>query len=743
MLQASSVLGPSRLITIDSGFDEPVFGARQVYFLNIQKLARSNPLSRGNTNGRTYSLWSTISNTITSNGSHFYVVIDEAHRGMRNEGDRRTIVSRIINGQTGINPPAPTVWGISATPERFMAAIERWEVERTNKPVTVPLEDVRASGLLKDKIILDNPSAGQAEGDTTLTRAAVKQTLQFEEDWNKYALAQNEPPVLPVLVVQVPNTPSDGEMSEILGAVFGAWEGLKDRNVVNTFGEHTAISVAGHTIGYMAPQDIQDDLDVRVVLCKDAISTGWDCPRAEVLVSMRRAQDYTYIAQLIGRMVRTPLARRIATDQSLNDVHCYLPRFDSQQVQEIVTRFAEGRSDEPPVEVVTNAVRVWRNETLLPELFDMTQALPTYVVPGKIYRSQISRLTTLATLLSGDHIVEDALAQVRMQLNGVLAIQRQGLESDGTFEKALQRLRSLRVERSYALLAAESMDDLPPEVLYDMDRDDNNIEDLYRVAKRKLPEGVASSYWNDLVISQGDDDYDPIEAKAVTAALALHPEVIEAVEAAAEHQVRTWLRVHQPSISKLPDARKVVYEPVKRETREPELSDLVLPETKVVSDADERWAKHLLCDEKGEFPSALKGWERKVLVRELADNDLIGWYRNPTGGSSSLRVPYRSTQFDRAMYPDFILFHRTDEGVKASIVDPHGFHLSDASAKLKGLARYAEVHEAKFGRIEAVAEIDGVLLALDLRSAAIRGAIREVGEGGVRALFEGHAGRYS
>ena len=43
---------------------------------------------------------------------------------------------------------------------------------------------------------------------------------------------------------------------------------------------------------------------------KMALSTGWDCPRAEVMMSFRRAEDHTYIAQLLGRMVRTPLARR-------------------------------------------------------------------------------------------------------------------------------------------------------------------------------------------------------------------------------------------------------------------------------------------------------------------------------------------------------------------------------------------------------------------------------------------------
>ncbi len=743
MLSASTTLGPGRLTTIDAGFDQKAFEPRQVYFLNIQKLARSNPLSRNNSDGRTYSLWETIKNTIDSNGAHFYVVIDEAHRGMKSESDRETIVSRIINGQSGINPPAPIVWGISATPERFNVALSRWAIKRLNMPVDVPIDEVRNSGLLKDLIILDNPAAGQTEGDTTLTRAGVLQTLKFEEDWLAYAQAQSEPPVIPVFVVQVPNKPSDAELSEILGAIFGPWPGLKDKNVVNTFADHVAISVGGHTVGYMAPQDIQDDDEVRVVLCKDAISTGWDCPRAEVLVSLRRAEDATYIAQLIGRMVRTPLARRIPSDQTLNVVHCYLPRFDKKQVGIIVKRFSEGTGDDPPIDVITNPVRLWHNEAVPAEVFDLMTLVPTYMVPGRVYRTQIARLSTLATLLSGDHIVEDALAHVRIQMNGVLGTERAKLETDGSFAKGLKRIRSLKVERSYALLAAETMDDLPETAEYDVERDDNNIEDLYKVAKRKLPEGVASNYWNSLVEAQGDDDYDPTEAKAETAVLALHNQVIEAVEKASEAQVQAWLKAHQSSIAKLPDARKDAYEPVRRETRNPELTELELPDTKVIENNDQRWAKHLLADEKGEYPAPFKGWEAKVLAHELADADLVGWYRNPIGTKAALRVPYRGTQFEKPMYPDFVFFHQTDEGLKASIVDPHGFHLSDASAKLMGMAGYASDHGDVFDRIEAVVEIDGKLVALDLKSETVRDAVGRLNDGGVKELFEQLAGDFS
>lgn len=741
MLQASSGLTPSRLVTIDSSFDQETFDPARVYFLNIQKLARTNPLSRSNVDSRTYSLWETITNTIASNGAHFYVVIDEAHRGMKPETDRRTIVSRIINGQAGINPPAPIIWGISATPERFQQAIERWDVERNQKSVPVALDDVRSSGLLKDKIILDNPGPGQMQADTTLIRGAVAQVQRFQQDWAAYTSAQNEPPVVPVLVVQIPNKPSDSEVAEYVGAIFGEWPGLKDGNVVNTLSDHTALSVDGHTIAYLAPQDIQDDEDVRVVLCKDAISTGWDCPRAEVLVSLRKAVDYTYIAQLIGRMVRTPLARRIPTDETLNDVHCYLPQFSRAEVEAIVKRFTEGKSDEPPVEVITNPVRVWRNELMPSEVFELIAQLPTYVVPGRLYRTQIARLNTLATLLAGDHIVEDAVAQVRIHLNGVLVAQRQRLESDGTFERDYKRVHSLKVERTFALLAAESMDDLAEYESYELERDDNNVEDLFKVAVRRLPEGVAKYYWNSLLDDADADDFDPIGAKAETAVLALHQEVVEAVESAAEQLVRTWLREHQRSISKLPDAKKVHYEAVRRETRRPELTHLILPESRIVSES-ERWPLHVLAAEDGKFPAGIKGWEVKVLQKELADKDLVGWYRNPTAGNASLRVPYKGVQFDRSMYPDFVMFHQTDVGIRPSIVDPHGFHLSDAAGKLRGLAQYAKDHGDVFDRIESVVEISGKLLAIDLKSETVRDEIEKINDGTVKGLYEEFGGDY-
>ena len=94
-------------------------------------------------------------------------------------------------------------------------------------------------------------------------------------------------------------------------------------------------TLGARTVDWVYPESIQTDTEVRVVLAKEAISTGWDCPRAEVLYSERPAKDATHIAQIIGRMVRQPLAHRIATDDALNSVMCYLPLFDRKALTTI------------------------------------------------------------------------------------------------------------------------------------------------------------------------------------------------------------------------------------------------------------------------------------------------------------------------------------------------------------------------------------------------------------------------
>lgn len=87
---------------------------------------------------------------------------------------------------------------------------------------------------------------------------------------------------------------------------------------------------------------------------------------------------------------------------------------------------------------------------------------------------------------------------------------------------------------------------------------------------------------------------------------------------------------------------------------------------------------------------------------------------------------------------DFIIISRRDDGsLIASIVDPHGDHLADAKAKLRGLADYADRFGHRYVRIESIAKVmDGRLRSLDLLDAKVRDAVRKFEGGKVTVLYE-------
>ena len=71
------------------------------------------------------------------------------------------------------------------------------------------------------------------------------------------------------------------------------------------------------------------------VIIKQAIATGWDCPRASILVKLRENMDETFEIQTIGRIRRMPEAKHYG-----NDVldSCYLYTFDSKFTQGVKKR---------------------------------------------------------------------------------------------------------------------------------------------------------------------------------------------------------------------------------------------------------------------------------------------------------------------------------------------------------------------------------------------------------------------
>ena len=143
---------------------------------------------------------------------------------------------------------------------------------------------------------------------------------------------------------------------------------------------------------------------------KMSLSTGWDCPR-EVRCPFVGPRSY-YIAQLLGRMVRTPLARRIEADASLNDVHLFLPHYDQEAVN-IVIEDLKDVENVPPSETGTSRELVILNrQEGLEDVFEAMKELVTYRVNAVRKQSALRRLMGLGRGLTQDRIDEEAQKRV-------------------------------------------------------------------------------------------------------------------------------------------------------------------------------------------------------------------------------------------------------------------------------------------------------------------------------------------
>lgn len=766
LLEASDRLSISDLVVVQNTFQRDTFEPGKVYFLNTQKLSRSSLLVRGHDpddegiekegqmrlmpDSRSFTIWDTIQNTIEDPALTLYLVLDEAHRGMRaasGAGEKTTIVKRLING-SGSVPGIPVVWGISATVERFNAAIADMQGRATLPNVVVDPAKVQASGLLKDTIILDVPKeVGQF--DTVLVRRGTDKLKEISAAWASYAQQQGDANVvLPLMVLQVPNAPDHNEIGKALDTIFAQWPELPVDSVAHVFGEHTAQTFGRHTVPYISPERVQESTWVRILIAKDAISTGWDCPRAEVMVSFRPARDRTHITQLLGRMVRTPLARRIPGNDRLNSVDCLLPFFDEASVKDVAQALmsgGDGDAELPGRRVLINPVELKPNPAIPEAVWEKLLSLPSQTLP-KRHARPVKRLTSLAHELAADGLLEGAGKQAHAEMHKVL----DGARARYREEIASARKAVLTVEgRSITADLrgrAVSFDDFVEEADFAV------IDDAYNRAARAISPDLAKSYCDHIARTEGrhgDIEEALREARVTVAALGLVPDVRAMLEAEAEKLATQWLTRFRVAIKSLSDERQEVYRQIREMSANPMDVDLARPTSWIqpttIREANgtetplPKFEKHLLCDDQGLFPEDFNSWEGDVVRAELARTGSLAWYRNPSRSSQdSLGVIYDDGGEQKIMRPDFLFFAKMPDGsFAADIVDPHGIQFSDALPKLKGLAQYAERYGDHFRRIEGVAKIGDKFRVLDLKEAATRAAVTSAAS--IKALYEGEA----
>lgn len=348
----------------EDSFDMEMLEDGHIYFLNTQKIGKTGKLTQ-HSDARHYTIWETLNNTVAYKSDRLYFIIDEAHRGAKDKreaGKDTTVMQRFIKGwdysENGIRrklSSMPVVLGISATAERFNTLVGK-TANVGLQTYTVTADEVRGSGLLKDRIVIVYPKDPEKNNDIVVLEKAVQEWLKKRKRWYQYTSEQHYANVDPILVIQVcqgsGGALSDTDLGDVLVKIEEAVGApFKYGEVVHCFGEGAAVEANGLQIPHVNAACIADDHKIKVVFFKEALSTGWDCPRAETMMSFAVRNDPTYIAQLLGRMVRTPLRMRVSRDEFLNDVKLYLPHFNKDTVKKIVDELQSNEGGEIPTEI--------------------------------------------------------------------------------------------------------------------------------------------------------------------------------------------------------------------------------------------------------------------------------------------------------------------------------------------------------------------------------------------------------
>jgi type III restriction enzyme len=213
------------------------------------------------------------------------LIIDESHYA--SDAQRTSELRKIINADVTLE--------MSATPKIQPSA---QDIAKGNaKFVYVDPKDVIEEGMIKKELIINENLEKLVDDEKTsqdiIIEAAYNKRLELKE---AYANAGSN--INPLCLIQLPNSEAGVAKKEVIEAF------LADKRITETNGKLAVWLSEEKSDGLDEISDFESE--VEFLLFKQAIDTGWDCPRAHILVKLRDIQSYTFEVQTVGRILRMP-----------------------------------------------------------------------------------------------------------------------------------------------------------------------------------------------------------------------------------------------------------------------------------------------------------------------------------------------------------------------------------------------------------------------------------------------------
>lgn len=229
------------------------------------------------------------------------LIIDESHFGA--DAERTTELRQIID--------ADVVVEMSATPKLLPTAAD--VTRHRASMVLVEPERVIEEGMIKKEIIINEGIAQIAKREQDSQEVVLEAAYQKRLALLK-AYTETGADINPLVIVQIPTAEAGEDKMKAVKA-FLEKKGITEKN------RKLAI-----WLSEKKSEDIdaisQADNEIEYLIFKQAIDTGWDCPRAHILLKFRETHSATFEIQTVGRILRMPEQKHYA-NEILNTGYVY------------------------------------------------------------------------------------------------------------------------------------------------------------------------------------------------------------------------------------------------------------------------------------------------------------------------------------------------------------------------------------------------------------------------------------
>ncbi|MCX6309979.1 MAG: DEAD/DEAH box helicase family protein [Bacteroidia bacterium] len=423
----------SELRSIKPIFFEDVTGngimPNEVLFVNWESINKEkNLMVRANEQGKT--LYGYIDHAKMED-TEIIVIIDEEHMfASPKTAKRASEVLQKIQAKLEIR--------VSATP-----------VTNADYRTTVERDDVVKAEMIKEGIIL-NPALDEytQEGRTLsqmLIYIALEKRMHLLEAYK--ALGLN---IHPLLLIQLPNDEKETNSVEDEKYIDQVIQHLDVYKGISTKNNKLAVWLSGRKENL---DDIEkNDNMVEVLLFKQAIALGWDCPRAAVLLIFRELHSQTFSIQTVGRILRMPEQKHYP-NTILNQGYVYtnVSRNQIEIIRDDMDYITLNKSTRIENYKMVNLQSTFMNTRLVRNRLGSTFRKTLYEVAEKIWDisrdletegvSSRNRQKLVARMINLDVSTIDIVIPENVYLTGELEIQR--VDQNARFAKTPDELNLL------------------------------------------------------------------------------------------------------------------------------------------------------------------------------------------------------------------------------------------------------------------------------------------------------------